>query len=81
MSEYKHPIYQYKITVTGAGEQAWSTEGTLFVASGDFATAVGNILRHTFLQLTEGKAVFGQPGVGCQGPYEITELTFKRKKP
>jgi hypothetical protein len=72
-------MMRFKFTVRGAARdgQTWSVEGHVSEESaGNFPRAVDNAMRQAFLQLTRGKAVYGQPGVGCNGPYTITHLSL-----
>lgn len=72
--------YRYLVEGTAAGGQTWATEGRITVAqAGDFPRVTQDALRDSFMQLTSGKAVYGQPGVGCTGPYTITKLTVERE--
>ena len=61
-----------------ASGQSWKTTGTVEV---EWIDAFDAAMRDSFRQLTGGKAVFGKPGVGCRGPYEIRrfELTAVAK--
>jgi hypothetical protein len=34
-------------------------------------------MRDPFHTITQGKAVFGQPGRGCNGPYEIRRVLIE----
>lgn len=34
----------------------------------------------SFMKLTQGYAIFGRPGVGCKGPYDITQVLIKQVK-
>jgi hypothetical protein len=70
--------YAYTMKGTAAGGQTWETSGAVEVAPGDFPDVTMLALKDTFMKLTQGKAVFGQPGVGCKGPYSIVELTLKK---
>lgn len=63
--------YKYEVTgINGAGNK-WTVEGT--VGGGNYMAAHEQVLREMFQKLTEGRAVFGNPGKwGCHGPYRIT---------
>lgn len=63
--------YSFKITGSDADGTPWQTSGQL-KCSYDQVFKRANM--ETFEQLTEGKAVFGQPGKGCRGPYEIERV-------
>jgi hypothetical protein len=70
-------IYRYTMQRTAADDQSWETE-TLVVSPADFGSIADLALRDTFQKLTNGKAVFGSPGVGCKGPYTITKLVVEK---
>lgn len=67
--------FSYEVKGTTAEGVAWQTAGTVVCELPEVWVAVIN---HTFLDLTRGKAVFGRPGLGCKGPYEVHEVTVKR---
>lgn len=73
--------YTYAVDGRAAGDQTWSTRGEIDVRPGDFALAPSKALAASFDQLTKGKAVYGQLGVGCHGPYRITRLLIEESKP
>jgi hypothetical protein len=37
-------------------------------------------MNQTFSQLTNGKAVYGKPGIGCHGPYDIHSVLIEQEK-
>jgi hypothetical protein len=70
-------MYKYKIEgQTGSGN-TWTTEGTVEGDIADPASLHTNVMRSSFQQLTRGRAVFGNPGAACQGPYKITRYTVE----
>jgi len=69
--------YTYTAEGTAAGGQTWKTSGTIHC---DFFNTLFHATRDSFDQLTQGKAVYGQPGVGCQGPYDVTRIVIERVK-
>jgi hypothetical protein len=72
--------YRYRVEGLDRNQQTWATSGTVTTElEGSFPLAVGDILSASFDQLTEGKAVYGQPGVGCVGPYQIVKLIVERQ--
>lgn len=74
--------YRYTVEGRAAHGQTWHTEGDVTTAQeGAFPGAVLDALRLSFEDLTGGKAVYGQPGVGCSGPYTITTLIIQRQEP
>lgn len=71
----------YDFTVEGAAQdgQTWTTSGVVQVANeGEFLQAVHLAMRDSFNLLTGGAAVYGKPGEGCRGPYQLTRLEVKR---
>jgi len=70
--------YAYTVSGTAAGGQTWTVKGTANGVQGDFPHIVSGVLRELFGKLTSGKAVYGKPGVGCNGPYQITKLVIER---
>lgn len=64
-------IFKYSIAGTAANEQTWSMQGTVECS---FSNAHDMVMNQTFEALTDGKAVYGKPGQGCQGPYQITHF-------
>lgn len=68
------PNYHFEINGFARGGQTYSTSGDIATErAGDFALATSEALRRSFDQLTDGTAVYGNPGT-CQGPYTICEL-------
>lgn len=69
--------YKYEISGTAVRGQTWVTTGEVEIRDGMFYDMLMHIGSKSFTQLTDGKAVFGQPGVGCQGPYRITKFVVE----
>ena len=69
--------YAYAIDGTARDGQTWKTRGEVrVIGAGQFMEAVQKAMGNSFLQLTDGKATYGKPGVGCVGPYRVTNLTI-----
>lgn len=71
----------WRFSVSGQG-----SEGNVFDATGvtppcELHEAFDVIMKDAFHQLTQGKAVFGHPGVGCKGPYRIRRFYFEEVDP
>jgi hypothetical protein len=66
-------MYHYIIKGQDREGNAWVTSGT--VSADDSAEALTAARRDSFLQLTKGKAVYGNPAT-CRGPYKITSVTI-----
>lgn len=70
--------FNYDISGRAAGDQTWQTTGMVTVDDpGQFRRALDLAQQEAFMQLTKGRAVFGQPGVGCRGPYLITRFLLE----
>jgi hypothetical protein len=73
--------YSYTVRGRAAGGQTWTVSAAVTTAQeGDFPHAMLEALRETFHLLTQGKAVYGQPGVGCHGPYTIDRFEIVREE-
>jgi hypothetical protein len=77
-------VRRFNYTVVGGaahdnviGGQTWTVEGVLEATMGDFMDLSERAMRAAFEQLTQGKAVYGKPGVGCRGPYRIILLKIE----
>ena len=71
--------YNYVMEGTAAGGQTWRTDGEVAIAlEGDFPLVLTGALESSFMKLTQGLAIFGKPGVGCQGPYRINKFFITR---
>jgi hypothetical protein len=64
-------ISEFTIEGTAANGQTWTTKGRVTTL---YPECLMDAMRDSFFQLTQGKAVFGKPGVGCRGPYEISRF-------
>ena len=74
-------IYAYEISGTAAKGQSWSTTGVVETQKqGDFMLLPTMAMKEAFWQLTQGQAVYGQPGKGCIGPYGVTRMLIEEKK-
>lgn len=71
--------YTYTIEGRAADDQTWTVVGAVETErEGDFMNAVNIAMREGFMELTRGKAVYGRPGEGCRGPYQISRLEITR---
>jgi len=70
--------YRYEIEGTGADGHRWSTGGLLDLKSDRIADAVEAAHKDAFEKLTRGNAVYGQPGKGCRGTYQISKLMIEK---
>jgi len=68
-------LYDYVITGSAGDGQTWKTEGRVEC---DYEDVWNVVNRESFIRLTRGQAIFGKPGVGCQGPYDIHEVVIKQ---
>jgi len=67
--------YSFKIEGSAADGQSWSASGNIYC---EFGNAFNVAMAQTFDQLTNGKAIYGKPGVGCRGPYDIHRVTIEQ---
>lgn len=71
--------YKFEVQGTAADGQSWTVSGTRETANaGDFAFLPTEALKDVFLQLTQGRATYGNPGVNCKGPYSITKMVIEK---
>ena len=68
--------YTYAVGGSAADKQTWAVAGEITVGVGQFREAMDAVLLEVFQRLTEGKAVFGQPGKGCNGPYRVVHFAL-----
>lgn len=69
--------YHYTIEGTAVAGQTWTTTGIVVC---QFHESFMLACTQSFEQLTQGRAVYGQPGVGCHGPYDILKVTIEQVK-
>lgn len=70
-------MINYTVKGTAGDEQSWTVSGSVPHDIGA-ENALNGVMRDAFLQLTNGRAVFGQPGVGyCRGPYKIKRVELE----
>lgn len=67
-------IYNWVISGLDGEGYSWHTSGV--VDADDINTALTNARRDSFMQLTQGNAKYGKPGLGCTGPYTITSFAL-----
>ncbi len=71
-------IYKYEISGLAADDQTWIAHGTVEVAAlGQFMEVPNMAVGEAFKQLTQGRAIYGKPGIGCHGPYRIVKMTIE----
>ena len=70
--------YSWRIEGEGANN-TWATEGFIDLDIGQFPDLLARIMQQSFLALTKGQAVFGNPGKGCDGPYDIQVITIRQE--
>lgn len=69
--------YRYQVQGRAADNESWFTTGKVTAnGGGAFMPAVQEAMRKSFVDLTNGQAVYGSPGKGCSGPYRITSLAL-----
>jgi hypothetical protein len=74
-------MFRYTISGTAARGQTWEVTGPVEIMPGGFCSAVLVTLREMYMQLNKGDAVFGKPGLGCDGPYAITKYLLELDEP
>ena len=60
-----------------ANQEIWGITGTV---ESEWADSFIKINKKIFQELTQGKAIYEQPGKGCKGPYSIITLMITREK-
>ena len=70
-------IKKYHFTFEGSGSngQTWTTTGYVDC---EFHEVFEQAHKATFFQLTNGDAIYGKPGVGCNGPYDIKRVVIRQ---
>lgn len=63
--------YAYAVEGTAADGQTWKAAGKVTCL---WHQVFDLAMREAFEELTGGRAVYGKPGVGCKGPYDITAM-------
>lgn len=67
--------YKFEIHGKTGNGNTYTTTGEVSGNLGiEYIEMMYSVFLQSFQQLTGGKAVFGNPGIGCQGPYSITHL-------
>jgi hypothetical protein len=70
--------YNYQMDGEAAAGQSWITNGIIELPTpGEFVRLSELALRDSFQKLTNNKAVYGKPGLGCVGPYKIRKLVLE----
>lgn len=72
-------IYTFTVSGTDSVGKGWQTQ-TKHPVDGvpDFEKIFARGMAESFAMLTGGKAVFGEPGIGCTGPYDITKIVIEQ---
>jgi hypothetical protein len=59
-----------------------TADGVAWHTSGEIEAVVTEVwervMVHSFHALTNGKAIYGKPGVACKGPYEIKKVVVEQ---
>lgn len=66
----------YRFTISGHGAEGATFEATNSLLC-EFADTFQEAMIDTFRQLTNGKAIYTSPGVGCRGPYTIKRVLIE----
>ena len=67
--------WRYSVRGTAAKDQTWRVVGVAHCRTG---SVWDTVMAEIFDQLTRGKAVYGKPGVGCDGPYQVIEFHIEQ---
>jgi hypothetical protein len=71
--------WKWEIEGTAAKGQTWKCHGGLAgVRPGEFHSLPSKAMGSVLQALTNGNAVYGKPGVGCEGPYTVTRFLLER---
>jgi hypothetical protein len=70
-------IYDFVLEGTGRDSTGWKCEGTVGCES--INVLMDTIMKETFMALTSGKSVYGDPGKGCKGPYNILRVVIEQR--
>jgi hypothetical protein len=71
--------YAYEVKGAAAHGQTWEAKGEVEGTPGGMLTVATSVMSASFDALTGGQAVYGRPGVGCDGPYRITRMMIEEK--
>jgi hypothetical protein len=66
--------WTYEVKGTTGDGVSWQHSGSLEAKQQEIYERV---MVASFHALTTGKAVYGRPGLGCKGPYDITFLKLE----
>lgn len=70
--------FNYEVSGTAADRQTWLITGNIEQEKpGDFPVTMDEVMRQVFTRLTKGEAIFGRPGIGCHGPYQIVKFLIE----
>lgn len=73
--------YRFEITGSAAQGQTWFVKGEVETEKrGQFMDLPHKAMSEAFRSLTNGQAVYGRPGIGCDGPYAVTRLLIEEKE-
>ena len=71
--------FTYQISGHARDGQTWEDKGTVETPFPDIMTVTESVMRESFKALTQGKAIYGNPGAGCRGPYTVTKIVIERE--
>jgi hypothetical protein len=73
-------VYQYTVKGTAHAGQTWEVRGRVQGRNGDFPDLLHEAMRDSFQLLTQGRAIYGSPGKGCNGPYQVTHFSLDKEE-
>jgi hypothetical protein len=68
-------VWQFTVSGKAATGETWGYSGTIDCEFKEIFTLA---MQNTFRALTNGRATYGQPGVGgCKGPYRVMSVLIE----
>ena len=67
----------FRVDGVGTGDNTFKCESNVHC---EFHDVFERGMQETFKALTLGKAIYGKPGVGCSGPYQIHRVMIEEVK-
>jgi hypothetical protein len=67
--------YHFAVSGSGAEGQTFHCLGEVLC---EFSEVFDAAMTESFRQLTNGRAIYGSPGVGCRGPYDIQSVSIEQ---
>jgi hypothetical protein len=71
------PLYKFEVRGFDGNDNEWIVTGSEYAAIGDFMSIPPIAMQKAFLDLTDGKATYMQPGLTCKGPFHVTKMLIE----